>query len=241
MIALVCVEAVALIVLTVLVAGLLRSHADILRALHQLGVGIDTVAPRPHEVAHPGASTARAADLVGVTLAGDAVQMAVVNVAHDTLLAFLTTGCASCQELWKTLPGVSLDARLVAVVHDAGEESLSRLHELAPRNVPVVLSSAAWADYHVDLAPYFVYVSGPDGRIVGQGSAGSWSQVSSLLNQARADAHLERADHSLGKRGRLANGAVREARADADLAAAGILPGDAQLYPTRIDGRSNES
>ena len=38
---LVTVLAVVLALLTVLVAGLLRSHAEILRALHNLGAGID--------------------------------------------------------------------------------------------------------------------------------------------------------------------------------------------------------
>ena len=37
MTALVGIEAVAILLLSVLVAGLLRSHADILRALHQMG------------------------------------------------------------------------------------------------------------------------------------------------------------------------------------------------------------
>ena len=35
---LVTIEAVVIVLLAVLVAGLLRSHADILRALHELGV-----------------------------------------------------------------------------------------------------------------------------------------------------------------------------------------------------------
>ena len=35
------VETVALVLLTLLVAGLLRSHAEILRRLHALGAGLD--------------------------------------------------------------------------------------------------------------------------------------------------------------------------------------------------------
>jgi len=41
MTALVVVEALAIVMLGILVAGLLRSHAEILRSLHQLGVGLD--------------------------------------------------------------------------------------------------------------------------------------------------------------------------------------------------------
>ena len=40
MIALVVVSTFVVLVLGVLVAGLLRSHADILRSLHELGVGV---------------------------------------------------------------------------------------------------------------------------------------------------------------------------------------------------------
>ncbi len=38
---LVVLFSVVVVLLAVLVAGLLRSHAEILRALHQLGVGLD--------------------------------------------------------------------------------------------------------------------------------------------------------------------------------------------------------
>src|ERR1035437_9224999 len=40
MVALVIILTVVVLLLTVLVAGLLRSHADILKALHELGVGV---------------------------------------------------------------------------------------------------------------------------------------------------------------------------------------------------------
>ena len=51
MVALVIVSTFVVLVLGILVAGLLRSHADILRSLHELGVG----------VGDPAASTASAA------------------------------------------------------------------------------------------------------------------------------------------------------------------------------------
>ena len=40
MVALAVVLSVMVLLLAVLVAGLLRSHADILKALHELGVGV---------------------------------------------------------------------------------------------------------------------------------------------------------------------------------------------------------
>ena len=56
MVALVVVVTFVVLLLSVLVAGLLRSHADILRSLHELGVGVGDPAARPTHVparAHP--------------------------------------------------------------------------------------------------------------------------------------------------------------------------------------------
>src|ERR1700675_2994946 len=97
--------AVVLALLAVLVAGILRSHAAILRALHALGVDHNS---RP------------ATDIVGVTPSGAAATIAIVGARHSTLLAFLTSGCSTCSEFWSAfadrrrlrVPG---DARLVVV------------------------------------------------------------------------------------------------------------------------------
>src|SRR5437764_12142881 len=53
--AILVVETVVLVLLTLLVAGLLRSHAEILRRLHALGSGLDPDAPAdvPGPVSHP--------------------------------------------------------------------------------------------------------------------------------------------------------------------------------------------
>ena len=77
------------------------------------------------------------------------------------------------------------------------------------------MSTDAWLEYKVPQTPYFVYVDGPTGRIVGEGSAGTWDQVVSLWSQALADA------------------GGGEARADKELQQAGIRPGHRSLYPTR--------
>ncbi len=128
MTALVCIEAVAIVLLGVLVAGLLRSHAEILRALHRLGVGLDpaetagastslVLGPRPsdpgggppHDPAliagHESASHHIVGhDIVGVDPWGAAVRVAVVDVRHDTLVAFLSTGCSTCRVFWDSVP-----------------------------------------------------------------------------------------------------------------------------------------
>ena len=228
---LVLLLAVVVALLGVLVAGLLRSHAEILRALHQLGVGLDPDAPEVAEadrVRLP--STARrATDVAGETPTGDAVSIGIVDVAHPTLVAFLTSGCTTCAGFWSALAQPRLrvpgDARLVAVTKGVEAESPARLSKFAPPDVPVVMSSAAWDAYDVPVAPYFAYVDGPSGAIVGEGAAGTWDQLVGMLDQALLDAGLAR-----GRRRRGSRGADRAGQADAELRRAGIEPGDPSLY-----------
>jgi hypothetical protein len=155
------------------------------------------------------------------------VVVGVAGAQHDTVLAFLTTGCITCANFWhafaergaERLPG---GARTVIVTRSASEESESKIRELAPPRVPVVMSTAAWSDYGVPGAPYFVQVDGASGRVTGEGTAATWAQLTALLAQATADA-------ALGPPAR--TDAEREARADRDLLAAGYQPGDPRLHP----------
>ncbi len=110
----------------------------------------------------------------------------------STLLAFLSSGCLTCQTFWeglasgtrRPLPG---EARVVVVTKDPAFESPSRLRELAPPDVPVVMSSAAWEAYKISMSPYFVYIDGATGEVRSEGSASAWPQVASLLRDAMAD------------------------------------------------------
>ena len=220
------IEGVAIILLAILVVGLLRSNADVLRALHELGATEPgSAAPRRrHQHAGP-EREGSAPDVAGSTLTGSAVHVGVTGAQHPTLLAFLSTGCSACVGLWDGLKtGVgrigSDDTRIVVVTKGPEAESESKLRELAPDGVSLVQSTEAWFDYEVPVSPYFVLVDGPSGSVIGEGSAGSWAQVSSLMTQALADAGTV-------KRDRLDNG---EFRADAELRRAGILPGDPSLH-----------
>jgi hypothetical protein len=124
------------------------------------------------------------------------------------------------------------DARLVCVSKDAGEESVSSIKRLAPHDIPTVMSSKAWADYDVPVAPFFVLLDGESGEVIGEGAANDWGQVQSLVHTALADAgFLDRKGNFKGdRRGKPRADLLREARADRDLLAAGILPGDPSLY-----------
>ena len=213
-------------VLGVLVAGLLRSHAEILKALHELGAGLEldragdgpvpvtidgVVPPRPRGSAAPDS-------LVGVTLDGESGAYSLQGGA--ILLAFLSSGCTTCQAFWSAFgtsnPDVPVGTRLVVVVRDLDEESESELIKRRPARVPVVASTSGWDALDVPGSPYFVLVR--DGVVVGEGSGASWPQVLTLLGQADADAAVR------------GNGAVREARDNAALEAAGIEPGHPSLY-----------
>jgi hypothetical protein len=210
MVALVACETLLLLLLAVLVAGLLRSHAEILRRLGPSDVDSSAL---PEPAVRAGGREAR--DVVGTTLADDAVKL---SPTEPTLFAFLSSGCAACRSFWDDLrdrpPKIPSGVRFVAVVKGPSDESPARLRELAAPHVPVVVSSAAWADYGVPAAPYFVYAEG--GRVQGEGSAGGWKQIASLLRDAIDDAGA----------GERRTGAV-----DQTLAAAGIGPGHPSLYP----------
>ena len=219
--------------LGVLVVGVLRSHAEILRALHDLGVNLDptdaggvrTVPPRRAVPAAGTATGTAATDITGVDPGGTAIQLAVANTRHRTLLAFLSSSCLTCQTFWSTLDDPTIDiplgARLIVVTQGAEAESPSAVAELAAPHVQVVLSSEAWAAYGVPGAPYFMLIDGREGRVVGEGTATSWSHVSTLLRRALADAELD--------------GTERAALIDGELRAAGIEPGDPSLHPGAME------
>lgn len=257
MLVLVVIEAVVLAFLALLVAGLLRSHAEILRTFHDLGVGRDPAAgsgvttpvQAPTLTRAPAGSASTATDLAGVTPSGDAVVIGVANAAQPTLLAFLSSGCITCHHFWDTFADPKLDlpggARLVVVTMGAEAESESAIIGLAPPEVTVLMSSEAWADYEVPGSPYFVFVEGATGRLVGQGTAPDWDQVVRLMTQAGDDGALAASRQASNTRARRAerrklDDRAREARADEILMAAGIYPGDPSLYaspePTPPDG-----
>lgn len=244
---------VAVALLGALVAGLLRGHADVLRALHQLGVDMDPSAPAgrpagPVPVAAPGVrptpgrpDAGDIMDLTGVTPEGDAISLAVGDVRHDTLIAFLTSGCATCRAFWDAFRSGMLEvpggARLVAVTRGAEAESPGAIAGLAG-STPVVMSTEVWEHYDIPYAPYFVYVSGPAGRVVGEGVAAGWEEVRSLVANAVADGTTRPAGSPGGvRRGlheRSAADQLRDQDVDRQLREVGIEPGDPRLYPTSI-------
>lgn len=264
MLALVVVDTCCVVLLAVLVVGLLRSHADILRALHSLGAGVGDPGdpgPLPHGdgTARPGLgvpvtmgpplpperSDTSAHDLSGVTPEGDALAVSVTS-GGATLLAFLSSGCATCAELWNALAdpqahGLGAAVRVVVVTKGPELEVPADVARKAPAGTLVVMSTAAWSDYEVPGSPFFVLVDGRNRRRAGEGAASSLAQVADLVRRARADEAPPGAGAGVREgppdpsSGHGLDGPAREARNDRILAAAGILPGDPSLYPNRMD------
>jgi hypothetical protein len=238
MTALVVTEAISILLLGLLVAGLLRSHAEILRKLHDLGVDLEGNEPATltpdlayaESVTPPRAEVTPAFDISGATPRADAIGISVRDHGQSTLLAFLSSGCKTCKGFWQSFSTpTALDslgaARLVIVTKGEDEESPPKVGGLAPAGVAIVMSSQAWLDYQVPGSPYFVLVDGASGTIAGEGSAGTWEQLENLLSEAVADdRHKKRARKWRAD-------ASRQARADRELMAAGIHPGHPSLYP----------
>ena len=161
MLAVVVAEGVAIALLAVLVLGLLRSHALILRALHELGAGLELeesaaantppgpvpVRLEPGVVAASRAATSRATDVVGTALDGTPARVEVTGEGRRTLLAFLSSGCSVCRDFWAQLSSGEVDvpgqARLAVVTQGPQEESVTRLRQLAGPRLEVVRSSEA--------------------------------------------------------------------------------------------------
>jgi hypothetical protein len=206
--ALVIVETIVLALLAIVVVSLLRSHAELLRRLpapdddrdhhaHGAAVPIERAPTLSSSLPAPARRASEAHDVVGTTLGGDQVVVSAAS-GSDTLFAFLSTGCLTCQTFWDGLqPGVRRampgGARVIVVVKDPAFESPSKLATLAPPDVPVIQSSQAWEDFGVQMSPYFCFVDGRSGTVRSEGAAMNWEQVSSLLTVALFDEAAARA------------------------------------------------
>lgn len=249
------VLAVAVGVLAVLVFGLLRTHAEILRALHRLGAGLDGETAS-YGAEHgglrgpaPAAAGRKARDIVGTRPGGGPAKVSVIGAGRVTLLAFLSSGCRTCRSFWEAFASPDLampvpGTRLVIVGQDPAHDSESALAALVPSGVKAVLSSAAWQDYDVPGSPYFVLVDGAASAVIGAGTATDWEQMRGLLGQAVADDAMP----SRKRKGRFgASGRRRGRRADEALRSSGVGPGHPSLHPEdpghrslHPDGASNE-
>jgi hypothetical protein len=259
MVALVLILTFVVILLGILVAGLLRSHADILKSLHDLGAGVGdpsarglaghghtgaAAQPAPVPLTFGSALPAErdavsAPTIAGVTPGGDA--LAVTVTGHDTLtlIAFLSSGCATCGGFWEALArpdelGLPDGIRLLVVTKGPELEIANEVRAKANDRLSVIMSTEAWGDYEVPGSPFFVLVDGRAGRRIGEGVANHFSQVAELVRRAEVDIR----PFDLGSRSQAfaegLDGPARESANDEELRAAGIHPGHHSLYPKSL-------
>ncbi len=227
MTAIVVIEAVVLFLLLVLVAGLLKSHAEILRQLHRLGGSVEGDVPRATPTLRaPGFEKTPVVEISGTEPSGSTRSISLEHGRGETLLAFLSTGCSSCSVFWDAL-GSDIEmptpnTRPVIVTKGAAAESPGKVAELAPAGVTLIMSDDAWETFRVPLTPYFMLVDG-EARVIGEGSASSWSHLMSLLRQSASDSDPT-----------LLDTADRERFTDTRLHRSGVEPGDPTLYERPI-------
>ena len=237
MLTLVVVEGIVILLLVVLVAGLLRSHAEILRTLDRLGASEDGVGPA-HAADIGLGPTRRSTGTVpveaisGVEPSGAARTVALTGSRGYLLVAFLSSGCSTCQAFWKAfdrefdLPSPAI--RPVIVTKGAHEESPSDIAMLAPTSIPTLMSSEAWDSFRVPGTPYFQLIDSSDGAVLGEGSASTWARLGEMIERSLADDERPRP-------GLRRSTAERMVDSDEELLRAGIEPGDESLW-NRPDG-----
>jgi hypothetical protein len=258
-VALVLILTFVVCLLGILVAGLLRSHADILKSLHDLGAGVGD--PSTDEIgSHPGAhasaqpvhvpftlgpplpgerDSTSAPTLAGVTPGGDALAVSVTGHDTLTLIAFLSSGCTTCAGFWEAFQrpqdlGLPEGIRLLVVTKGPELEIANEVRAKAHERLSVIMSTEAWGDYEVPGSPFFVLVDGRAGRRIGEGVANHFSQVAELVRRAEVDVR----PFGLGSRSKSfadgLDGPARESANDEELLAAGIHPGHDSLYPKSL-------
>jgi hypothetical protein len=262
MVALVLILTFVVLLLGILVAGLLRSHADILKSLHDLGAGVGDPSATSDEHGHhlgggpPSAQAVHipftlgpplpeerdsvsAPTVAGVTPGGDALAITVTGHDTLTLIAFLSSGCSTCAGFWEAFSrpqelGLPEGIRLVVVTKGPELEIPNEVRAKAHERLSVIMSTEAWGDYEVPGSPFFVLVDGKAGRRIGEGVANHFSQVAELVRRAEADVR----PFGVGSRSKTfadgLDGPARESANDEELLAAGIYPGHQSLYPRSL-------
>jgi hypothetical protein len=225
---LVVMEAVVIVILAVLVAGLLRSHAEILRKLHRLGLGEGhdqtTGSPPLRPVALESVPTDA---IVGMTPNGISTAVSITGSRGFTMLAFLSSGCGTCQHFWHEFGrdehvSPRRGIRTVIVTKSAADESLTDVKRLAPVDPVTIMSTEAWERFAVPYTPYFVLIDTERGAVVGNGAAATRDQLVGLVDRALGDGE----EASILRR----STGDRVTDTDEELRRAGLDPGDPALY-----------
>jgi hypothetical protein len=101
------------------------------------------------------------------------------------LVAFLTSGCSTCQRWWATLAdpaGFVAGLPVLVVTPSPATESRRAVAARAAPGLAVMMSSDAWVAYGVRGAPWFVVVSG--GTVRAEGTATTRAELLALVGDA---------------------------------------------------------
>lgn len=150
--------------------------------------------------------TAPSADLTGIDPDGLPITVPVAGVEQDTVVAFLSSGCVTCQTFWDAFaappPGSAGSAksgwrarrggrsrsagqslrlpagtRLVVVTKGPEVERPEVVVRLAPDHHPTVMATEAFARYQIAGAPSFVLLDGATGQVRARATGDTWPQV----------------------------------------------------------------
>jgi len=243
--------------LSVLVVGLLRSHAEIVRALHDLGVNLDPDAPDgTFRAASPSVAASRrptvsdvgpdatlegvalptsgrlvvAHDLAGATPDGGAAVVSVSGRPGLTLVAFLSTGCGTCADFWsafRTPPTLGGETVRLVIVTRSPAAESPSSVAELAPEHGLVVMSDEAFDDHGVAAAPYF--------VLVDGADGSVVGEGSAAGWVQLKALLQRAAADAGwvadRRSRrdLLNAGSRQRQVDQALAEAGIYPGDPSL------------
>jgi hypothetical protein len=131
-----------------------------------------------------------ATDLVGVSPAGDGVEVLLRDLDRPVLLCFLHVRCDGCEQFWRGLadaaesePELPDTVSAVVVTKGPGSVESAAVARAAAgvTRVPVVMSDAAWADYRVSAYPFFVLVDPGSTSVVGETVGFGWSDVRTMI------------------------------------------------------------
>jgi hypothetical protein len=228
--------ALIVLLLGMLVVGLLRSHADVLKRLESLGAGLEESG---HEHGSGQITLTRRQDtsirdvrVTGVTPDGEPVVTSLSSGTDATLIAFLSTTCSSCTPFWEGLEASLMHFgghrhRVVIVTLGEAEESPTRAQSMARPGADVIMSSTTWNEFGVPGAPYFVLLEPGTGSVLGEGSAMTYEALVEFLTDATND---QQWDVATGR-----SPVDEESRIDAELRRAGIVADDSRLYHEKGD------
>jgi thioredoxin-related protein len=204
-----------------LVVALLRSHADILKRLHDL----ENFGEPKHESSQD--LEGPVSDITGVSPEEKVVSIAINSFKQVVLLCFLSSGCHTCKFFWNDLSDeIMSDLKVTPLIVTKGpnREDSKLIKALYNSKVRCVMSDDTWSAFKVPTTPYFVLLD-ITGRKIGEGTAVNIDSLKSFVSQSLRDRRQEKIMQNLNRSAMK----DREDLVDQTLRDAGIFKGHPSL------------